>query len=265
MPTFTTTDGVRLHYEDEGTGRPVVLVAGFCAPLQSWELQRRALAAAGLRTVGFDRRSHGRSESPAHGQRLSRHGADLHELLVTLDLDDAVLVGGSQGASAIWACYDLFGPDRVGAVVTIDQTPRMINGDGWEHGFYGLTTANVGTFFAAGIPDTGRGRREPRTAGIAKVAEALGGLPAFADPRTPERRALLQSHAEQDWRDVIARMEVPSLFIAGRDSQLWPCEHASAAAAANPLASVVTLEDCGHAANLDQPDATNAAILEFLG
>ncbi|WP_426511702.1 FAD-binding protein [Dactylosporangium sp. McL0621] len=41
MPTFTTGDGVRLHYEDQGHGRPVVLVAGFCAPLESWELQRQ--------------------------------------------------------------------------------------------------------------------------------------------------------------------------------------------------------------------------------
>ncbi|WP_433218903.1 alpha/beta fold hydrolase [Dactylosporangium sp. CS-047395] len=264
MPNFTSGDGVRLHYEDEGDGRPVVLPAGFCAPLESWELQRRELAAAGYRVIGFDRRSHGRSESPAYGQRMSRHGADLHDLLVELDLRDAVLVGGSQGASAVWAYYDLFGPARIGAVVSIDQTPRMVNGDGWEHGFYGLTKENVGTFFADGVPDTGRGLRQPRTAGFARIVELLGGAPAFADPGTPERRALLQSHAEADWRDVIARMEVPNLLIAGRDSQLWPCEHAAAVAATNPLSSVVTLEDCGHAANLDQPEATNAAILEFL-
>jgi len=264
MPTITTSDGVRLNYADEGDGAPVVLIAGFCAPLESWELQRSALAGAGYRVIGLDRRSHGGSDSPAYGQRLSRHGKDLHEVLTELDLHDVALIGGSMGGSTIWAYYDLFGPDRLRAVVTIDQTPKMVNDDTWSHGFYGLTPANVGTFFAAGIPDTGRGLRQNRLAGMARIAEALGYPPAFADPRTPERRALLQNHAEQDWRDVIARMAVPSLFVAGRQSQLWPCEHASAVAATNPLAQVVTLDECGHAANVDQPELTNAAILEFL-
>ncbi|MBU2666226.1 alpha/beta hydrolase [Actinoplanes bogorensis] len=264
MATFRTSDGVRLNYADEGTGTPVVLIAGFCAPLESWELQRAALAGAGYRVVGFDRRSHGGSESPAYGQRLSRHGKDLRELLVELALDDAVLVGGSMGASTIWAYYDLFGAERVRAVVTIDQTPKLVNDESWGHGFYGLNRDNVGTFFDHGIPDTGRGLRGQRLEGINRVVEALGRAPEFADGRTPERRALLQNHTEADWRDVIARMSVPSLFIAGRQSQLWPCEHAEAAAATNRLASVVTLDDCGHAANLDQPELTNAAILEFL-
>jgi non-heme chloroperoxidase len=63
---------------------------------------------------------------------------------------------------------------------------------------------------------------------------------------------------------AVARMPVPSLFLAGRQSQFWPCEHAIAAAGSNALARAVVFDDCGHAANLDQPDRTNAAILEFL-
>jgi non-heme chloroperoxidase len=264
MATIITGDGVHLRYVDEGSGTPVVLIAGFCAPLESWELQRAALAGAGFRVIGFDRRSHGGSDSPPYGQRLSRHGKDLAELLSALGLDDVVLVGGSMGASTIWAYYDLFGAERLRAIVTIDQTPKMINDGDWPYGFYELTRENVGTFFDDGVPATGRGLQGERLGGISRVIEALGTPPVFADPTTPERRALLQDHAQQDWRDVITRIEVPSLFIAGRQSQLWPCEHAEAAAATNPLARVVTLDDCGHAANLDQPELTNAAILEFL-
>src|SRR4051794_36758291 len=62
MPTITTSDGVRVNYADEGAGAPIVLIAGFCAPLESWELQRAALAGAGYRVIGLDRRSHGASE-----------------------------------------------------------------------------------------------------------------------------------------------------------------------------------------------------------
>jgi non-heme chloroperoxidase len=265
MTTITTSDGVGLRYVDEGSGAPVVLIAGFAAPLETWELQRQALLASGYRVIGLDRRSHGGSDKPPYGQRMARHGKDVRDFLEALSLDDAVLVGGSMGASTIWAYYDLFGADRLRGVVTVDQTPKMVNDDTWAYGFYGLDRTNVGTFFDDGIPDTGRGRQTDRMAGIGRVVAALDGrVPPFADPRAPETRPLLQDHAEKDWRDVIARMEVPSLFIAGRDSQFWPSGHATVSAETNKLAKVVVMDDCGHAANIDQPDLVNAAILEFL-
>lgn len=259
-----TSDGVELHHTDDGDGRPVVLIAGFCAPAESWEFQRRALLAEGHRVLALDRRSHGRSQAPAYGQRMARHGKDVHDFLTALDLDDAVLVGGSMGGSTIWAYYDLFGAERLRGVVTVDQTPRMVNDGDWQAGFYGLTRADVGTFFDDGVPDTGRGRAGDRLAGFGRLVELLGSPPPFADPATPPMRALLQDHAAQDWRDVVARVEVPSLFLAGRDSQLWPCEHATLAAATNPRASAVIVEEAGHAVNIDRPEQTNTALLEFL-
>ena len=265
MPRITTSDGVSLNYVDEGSGPPVVLLAGFAAPLETWELQRRALLGSGYRVIALDRRSHGGSDRPAYGQRMARHGKDLRDVLDALALDGVVLIGGSMGGSTIWAYHDLFGDHRLRAVVTIDQTPKMVNDETWPYGFYGLDRMNVGTFFDDGIPDTGRGLRADRMAGLGRVVEALGGrVPPFADPRAPETRALLQNHAEQDWRDVVARIEVPSLFIAGRQSQFWPCEHATVSAGTTKLAHAVVVDDCGHAANLDQPDLVNAAILEFL-
>jgi pimeloyl-ACP methyl ester carboxylesterase len=76
--------------------------------------------------------------------------------------------------------------------------------------------------------------------------------------------ALLNDHAVQDWRDVIARLDVPSLFVAGRDSELWPCEHAEASASLNGLAASAVIENCGHAANIEQPDRFNELLLEFI-
>jgi non-heme chloroperoxidase len=264
MATIRTSDGVSLHYTDDGDGRPVVLIAGFCAPAESWEFQRRALLAEGHRVLALDRRSHGRSDRPAYGQRMARHGKDVADFLAALHLDDVVLVGGSMGGSTIWAYHDLFGDARLRGVVTIDQTPRMINDEDWPNGFYGLTRANAGTFFDKGIPDTGQGRAGDRLEGFAKLVELLGAPPAFADGSTPPMRALLQDHAEKDWRDVVARVGVPALHIAGRDSQFWPSAHATDSAATNAGATAVVIEDSGHAVNIDQPEATNEAILEFL-
>ena len=264
MATMVTSDGVELHYTDDGDGPPVVLLAGFCAPAESWEFQRRALVAGGHRVLALDRRSHGRSQAPAYGQRMARHGKDVADFLTALALTDVALVGGSMGGSTIWAYADLFGTERLRAIVTVDQTPKMISDDTWDHGFYGLTWDNSGTFFDDGIPQTGKGRPGDRLEGFAKLVELLGAPPPFADGSAPPMRALLRDHAHQDWRDVAARLTVPALYLAGRDSQFWPCEHAVDLAATNDLATALVIEDAGHAANIDQPDATNAAILEFL-
>lgn len=268
--TFVASDGATLALTESGPasgdGRTVVLVAGYAMPATGWALQEDALVAAGHRVVAFDRRSHGASQDVVWGQRIARHGADLHELLVTLDLHDAVLVGQSMGASTIWAMVDLFGTDRAAGILTVDQTPKMVNTVDWPHGFTGMTPENSGTFFDAGIPDTGRGARvDPTNPGVVRLVERIGGMPAVRQANAPETRRLLHDHGQQDWRDVVARLDVPFVMVAGRDSQLWPCSHAEAAVGANPHGSVVVIEDAGHATNLDQPDVFNEVLLRFVG
>lgn len=264
MPEIRTSDGVRLWASDDGGGPPVVLVAGYTAPAVSWAFQIDALTAAGYRAVALDRRSHGRSQAPWYGQRMARHGKDLYDALTQLDLGPVVLVGGSMGASTIWAYVDLFGMDGVRGIVSIDQTPKMINTEDWPYGFYGLTPETSGTFFAAGIPATGRGRTvDPSSPALQRLIQRVGpeGLPGRLRPET---LPLLHDHAHQDWRDVIARADVPVLMVAGRQSQYWPCEHAEAAVRDVAHGRAVVIEDSGHAVNLDRPDEFDKVLLDFL-
>ncbi|MCE3551610.1 alpha/beta hydrolase [Pseudonocardia sp. RS11V-5] len=266
--TVRTSDGVTLHLGDSGgEGPPVVLLAGYGAPATSWVFQVDGLTAAGHRAICLDRRSHGRSEAPAFGHRMARHGKDLRDALDQLGLGtpDApvTLVGGSMGANVIWAYVDLFGTAGIRGIVTVDQTPTMVNTADWPYGFYGLTPENLGTFFADGVPKTGRGfTDEQATPALVRLIERLGPDAVPAQPVGTE--ALLADHARQDWRDVVARTTIPVLMVAGRQSQLWPCEHAAAALRDTPRGRALVLEDCGHAANLDRPEEFTAALLEFL-
>jgi non-heme chloroperoxidase len=265
MATFTTNDDATLAYTDEGSGLPVVLIAGYAMPATAWALQRDALLEAGHRVIAFDRRSHGESQDTLWGQRISRHGRDIAELLQALDLHDAVLVGQSMGSSSIWAYADLFGTGSLRGILTIDQTPKMINTDGWDYGFYGMTAENSGTFFVNGIPDTGHGLRVDQSqAGVMRLVERIGGMPAVRQANAPETVRLLRDHGFQDWRDVIERLDIPFLMVAGRNSQLWPCEHAAASVGGNPHGRSVIIENAGHATNFDAPDEFNATLLEFL-
>lgn len=265
MPTFRTTDDVTLAYTDEGEGRPVVLVHGYTAPATSWALTVDALLGAGFRAIAFDRRGHGESETPAHGQRMARHGRDLGEFLDHLDLDDVVVVGASMGGNTVWACVDQFGPAHLRAAVIVDQTPKMLNDDSWPFGFYGFDAANAGSLFAEGVPDTGRGRTVDQSAEqMLRLVERLGAPPAFRNPSAPETLPLLRDHAQQDWRDVVRRFPLPLLMMAGRESQIWPCEHAQAAVAQNPNGRALVIEGAGHAISFHQPDRFNEELLAFL-
>ncbi|MCX5214306.1 alpha/beta hydrolase [Kitasatospora sp. NBC_00240] len=264
MPSIVTGDKTTLHYYDTGgEGRPVVLIAGYGAPADSWALQWAALRAASHRVISLDRRWHGRSGRPPYGHRMSRHGKDLRELLEQLDLRDALVVGQSMGASTIWAYASLFGCDRLAGIVTVDQTPKMVNSADWKLGYYGLTAENLGTFLLdpAAI-FTGRGRAWPDPVATDALVRRAGGRGLTRDI-SPDSYPLLFDHACQDWRDVVAGIDVPALIVAGAESQFWPAEHAAATAALSPLARAVVVSGGGHPTHIDQPEAVARLITDF--
>ncbi|WP_051787291.1 MULTISPECIES: alpha/beta fold hydrolase [Streptomyces] len=197
---------------------------------------------------------------------MSRGGEDVRELITHLGLEAVPLVGQSMGASHIWAYASLFGCDRLAGIVTVDQSPKMVNGPGWEYGFYGLTAENVGTFFLdpANLLDTGHGRPWQDAAGVDAKIRAAGGRGALPDI-TPDTYPLMCDHACQDWRDVVARITVPALIVAGEQSQFWPSEHARATAGLSPPARAAVVAGAGHAAHLDEPAAVNELLTQFAG
>ncbi len=258
----TTSDGIDLHVESTGEGPAILFVAGYMASLVTWSYQIDAVVAAGYRAVAVDRRCHGLSEHPAHGQRIARHAADIRDVIIALGLEKPLLVGASMGASVCWSYIDLFGPHPIAGMVGVDQTPRMINGPDWPSGFYGLTEDNIGHFFADGVPPTGRGRSGETFLAAMAALQAKVGNARLGDLATPETLALLNDHAHQDWRDVCATTSCPMLLIAGRDSQLWPADH-TLAVANNPTGRALIVDHCGHVVNVEQPAAFNQALLDF--
>src|SRR5882672_12451126 len=88
---------IRIHYEDIGSGKPIVLVHGFPLSGRSWEKQVPALLQAGYRVITYDRRGFGNSSQPAFGYDYDTLAADLDKLMMQLDLRDVALVGFSMG------------------------------------------------------------------------------------------------------------------------------------------------------------------------
>src|SRR4029078_12248338 len=89
---------IEIHYEDHGSGDPIVLIHGYPLNGNSWERQERELLASGHRVISCAGRGFGRWSQPTVGYEYDTFAADLDALLEHLDLTDVVLVGFSIGS-----------------------------------------------------------------------------------------------------------------------------------------------------------------------
>ena len=192
----------------------------------AWALTTDALVATGYRVFAFDRRSHGEVETPVFGQRMARHGRDIGELLEHLGLNDATLVGASMGGNAIWAYIDQFGPDRVKAIVIVDQTPKMLNSPDWPSASTGSSRQRRHVLRRRRAGHRSGARPDEVRAGFGRLASGSALRRRSAIP-PPRRRSGCSSTTRcRTGGMTSATRRATVLMIAARESQLWPCEHA---------------------------------------
>ena len=113
MPFFETADGTAIHYNDWGTGQPVVLIHGWPLDADMWEYQSVHLARSGYRVITYDRRGFGRSGQPWTGYDYDTLANDLATLLDKLDLTGVTLVGFSMGGGEVARYIGLHGTARI--------------------------------------------------------------------------------------------------------------------------------------------------------
>lgn len=117
---------IELHYEDHGSGRPVILIHGWPLSGASWEKQVAALLSAGYRVLQYDRRGFGHSSKPATGYDFDTLADDLYQLLSHLDLHDVTLVGFAMGTGELARYLRAYGARRVRDVVFLASLPPFL-------------------------------------------------------------------------------------------------------------------------------------------
>ena len=126
MGTITTSDGTEIFYKNWGGGQPVVFSHGWPLNADAWDDQSFLVASNGFRAIAHDRRGHGRSSQPWDGNELDTYADDLAELIETLDLKEAILVGHSTGGGEVTRYIGRHGTSRVAKAVLLGAIPPLM-------------------------------------------------------------------------------------------------------------------------------------------
>ena len=265
-------DQVELHYEDHGTGKPVVLIHGWPLSGRSWEAQVPALVEAGYRVVTYDRRGFGGSSQPFEGYDYDTFADDLDAVLTALDLREATLVGFSMGGGEVVRYLARHGTDRVAKAVLAAAVPPYLfksddNPDGGlddatiEAFETGVRTDRIAfldeftrNFFAAGT----------RTDLVSEPLRLYNrDIAAFASPKGT--LDCIAAFGRTDFRGDLEKVDVPTLVIHGDSDAIVPFEvSGKRSAEAIEGSTLVVVEGGPHGLNATHPQQFNQALLDFL-
>ena len=228
------------------------------------------------RVIALDMRGHGESNKPKQGYRVFRLAKDLSEAMDRLGITSTDLMGHSMGCAVIWAYLDLFGSSRAKRLVLVDQAPCMFPRAEWgdkEKARFGCfyKTADDVDEFANNVlaADDEEGTAE-LLAGLFSPGFPIQSLRKIAEENLKLPRAqaaqLLRDTAFGDWRDVIERIQLPTLVMGGENS-IFTSASQTWIASVIPRAELEvfpTSEGGSHFMFIENPSRFNARVSSFL-
>lgn len=266
MPTLEI-NGQPLAYTDSGTGFPVLLVHNYLWNGDQWAAQVAALSPK-YRCIVPDLWGHGQSGPlPSQPYTLEALAADHLALLDHLGIERCAVVGLSVGAMGA-AHLALAQPQRVAGLVLMDtslaaETPE-------DRQLYQGMAAMVSQF-----------KRIPRPLAAQVLTMMLA-------EDTRQQRPDLVTACEDRWQswpkehisslvalskavfkrqsvmEQLATLPMPTLVLVGSEDTARPPTDAQALAAAIPQAQYLEIAAAGHTPPVEQPEAVNQALVEFL-
>lgn len=267
-------DGGRIHVVERGHGPAVVLVHGVTLGIGIWAPQLRQLAAE-HRVLAVGLRGHGQSLAGDDGYSLERLADDLLEVLRSLDVRSALLVGHSLGGMAVQllavrhpAALRAHVTGVVLVATTAGQLPPGVLGTAVVTMAEG--TAGRGLHYAE---RRGRGVLAQRDLGTWLVRAIFGSqAPAAAVELTrsmtvamsPSAMAgLLEPLLRFDVRQRLGAIDRPTKVVVGTRDVITPPWHGRQIATGIPGAELVVLPGCGHMAMLERTSELNELVHRF--
>jgi non-heme chloroperoxidase len=262
---------IDLHYEDHGSGKPIILIHGYPLSGASWEKQLPPLLDAGYRVITYDRRGFGKSSQPTEGYNYDTFAADLQQLITQLKLQNVTLVGFSMGGGEIARYFGKYGSKGVSKAVLIGAVPPFLlktanNPEGVDASVFEGIKKAVATDRYAFFTDFFKnfyntdlylGKRVSDD-----VVHASWNLAAGSSATAS--LACVPTWLE-DFREDLKRVDVPTLVIHGDDDRIVPLSAAGQRTAKLIKgAKLVVIKGGPHCITWTHADEVNAALLAFL-
>jgi non-heme chloroperoxidase len=228
MSTITTKDGTEIYYKDWGSGQPVVFSHGWPLSSDAFDDQMFYLASHGYRVIAHDRRGHGRSSQPWHGNDMDTYADDLAELVQKLDLRDAVHVGHSTGGGEVARYVGRHGTKWVAKAVLIGAVPPLMMKTAANPGglpidvFDGIrkgVLSDRSQFFKdLTMPFYGYNRPGAKISEGVRESFWLQGMMAGM----PASHFCIKAFSETDQTEDLKKIRKPTLILHGDDDQIVP-------------------------------------------
>lgn len=262
---------IDLYYEDQGMGKPVVLIHGW--PLSSifWEKQVPALLRAGHRVITYDRRGFGYSSRPSSGYDYITLADDLHKLLTRLDLREVTLVGFSMGGGEVARYLGRYGSERVKKAVFIASvTPFLLK-----------TSDNPGGVEGATFERIKQAILYDRPAFLTSFLSNFYNLHVFGGKKVSDEVVRLSWNVAAaaspkatldcvqawltDFREDLIRFDLPTLVIHGDNDRILPfASTGSRTHEAVKGSRLMVVAGAPHGLNWTHAEEVNRELLAFL-
>jgi non-heme chloroperoxidase len=271
MNTVTTKDGTQIFYKDWGSGHPVVFSHGWPLDADAWDPQMLFLVQKGYRVIAHDRRGHGRSGQPGHGNDMDTYADDLAAVIEALDLKGATLVGHSTGGGEIAHYVGRHGTKRVAKMVLIGAVPPlMLKTEGNPTGlpmsvFDGIrasTASNRSQFFKElALPFYGYNRPNAKVEqGVIDEFWREGMLGSVLG-----EYECIKQFSEVDYTPDLKKIDVPTLILQGDDDQIVPLDDSGRKSVQIiKNATLKVYPGAPHGMCTTEADRVNADLLAFL-
>ena len=266
-----TGDGIKIYYEDLGTGRPVVFIHGWPLSGSMWEYQVTRLTQHGLRCITYDRRGFGKSDWPFGEYDYNTLAGDLKSLLDELNLQDVTLVGFSMGGGEIAKYFSLYGGERVSKVVLISAVvPYMLktddNPDGVPQAIFDKMTKGIMDDRPAFLEDFNED-----FFGVSLVnhpvsdAFLANSLAQVMNASPIATLACAKAFSSTDFRQDVVKINVPTLIIHGDKDKTVPIKATGEESARLiPGATFIVFEGAPHGLWYTNKEKLNQHLLDFI-
>ncbi len=269
MPHLTTDDGIKLYYEETGSGLPIVFVHEFAGDYRSYEAQVRYFSRA-YRCITFNARGYPPSDVPDDVERYSQDRArdDIRAVLDALKIDKAHIVGLSMGGFATLH-FGFTYPQRTLSLVVAgcgygaspDKRQQFVEeSEAAAKRFEELTMAKAAEGYALAPSRVQLQNKDPR--GWREFADQLAQHSTKGSAMTM-RGVQKRRPSLFDLTDRIKTIKAPTLIMSGDED--FACLAPGLMLKQTILTSaLVVIPNTGHTINLEEPALFNSVISDFL-